>query len=98
MQPRNKFGSCLLGLSLALTTMASAVDLIPLGSTWNYFLGTQEASSPTTAWRQIVFDDSGWQTGGAPIGYDTGGTPGTAPIVTLLPDPRTAGNPSWTST
>ena len=86
-----------LALLLALGTSVQSADLIPLGSSWPYFLGLQEASSPTEAWRQIGFDDSAWPNGVAPIGYDTGGTPGTAPIVTLLPDPRVAGNPSWTS-
>jgi hypothetical protein len=76
---------------------AQAVDLIPLGSSWKYFLGTEAPSDPGHAWRLAGFDDAAWPVGIAPIGYDTGGTPGTAPIVTLLPDPRVAGNPVWTS-
>src|SRR5688572_14574244 len=76
---------------------AQAADLIPLGSSWKYVLGTQEASNPTNAWRQIIFNDAAWSLGAAPIGYDTGGTPGTAPIATVTPDPRTAGNPVWNS-
>ncbi|HTD68049.1 MAG TPA: CotH kinase family protein, partial [Candidatus Limnocylindria bacterium] len=87
----------LTSLLVAAAASIQAADLIPLGSAWKYILGTQEASTPTDAWRQIVFNDSTWSVGGAPIGYDTGGTPGTAPIVTLLPDPRTAGNPIWNS-
>jgi len=46
------------------------VTLISDGSEWNYFQGTQEASTPdTTDWRQFGFDDSSWQTGATPIGW-----------------------------
>lgn len=52
--------------------------LIEAGATWRYFKGTQEASQPTTAWREPTFNDTGWATGALPIGYDPGlafGTP-----------------------
>src|SRR5215213_3464892 len=98
MQKRIKFGWLIFACWLVLTASAPAVALIPLGSTWRYFLGVSEASSPTNTWRQIIYGDNAFSSGGAPIGYDTGGTPGTAPIVTVLPDPRTAGNPVWNST
>lgn len=81
-----------------LATSAPAADLIPLGSSWKYFLGTQPPSDPGYAWRAVGFDDSAWASGPAPIGYDVGNTPGTAPIATLLPDPSVTGNPVWTST
>ncbi|MBM3848380.1 MAG: hypothetical protein FJ405_19105, partial [Verrucomicrobia bacterium] len=29
-------------------------------ATWRVFKGTQEASTPTTAWRAINFDDRSW--------------------------------------
>jgi len=46
------------------------IILIPDGSEWKYFEGTQEASTPdTTEWRQFEFDDSLWETGPAPIGW-----------------------------
>jgi hypothetical protein len=38
-------------------------------STWRYFKGTSEASTPVTAWRERAFDDSTWLSGVAPIGY-----------------------------
>src|SRR5688572_15963689 len=81
-----------------LASSAPAADLIPLGSSWRYFLGTQPPSDPGHAWRAVGFDDAAWATGPAPIGYDTGNTPGTAPIATLLPNPNVTGNPVWTST
>lgn len=83
---------------LAAAAPLQAADLIPLGSSWKYVLGTQEASTPVDAWRAVSYSDAAWLSGVGPLGYDTGGTPGTAPIATTLPDPRTAGNPAWNST
>jgi hypothetical protein len=45
------------------------VDLLPAGSSWRYFKGTAEPSTPTAAWRARTFDDSSWQVGTTPIGY-----------------------------
>ncbi|MBN1673692.1 MAG: hypothetical protein JXR37_21775 [Kiritimatiellae bacterium] len=42
------------------------------GATWKYRKGTAEASRPSTAWRSVGFDDSGWASGPAPIGYGAG--------------------------
>src|SRR5262245_23337671 len=56
------------------------VELVAAGSTWSYFKGTREASSPTSAWRQLEFDDSGWSEGRASLGY------GETFIVTPLAD------------
>lgn len=56
------------------------LTLLPSGSTWRYFKGTSEASSPPSAWRAPGFDDSAWPSGGAPLGY------GETFIVTPLPD------------
>ena len=98
MQTKSKFNWLLAALLLVPATSVRAADLIPLGSSWKFFLGTNEASSPMTAWRQVAYNDSAWAVGLGPIGYDTGGTPGTDPIATLLPDPRTVGNPVWTNT
>lgn len=45
---------------------------------WKYRLGSAEASTPTNAWRAIVFDDSSWTAGATgPIGFDNNNTPGT---------------------
>ncbi len=44
--------------------------LIETQSTWRYFKGLAEASSPTTEWRKLSFDDRNWLSGRAPIGYD----------------------------
>jgi hypothetical protein len=55
--------------------------LINSASTWRYFKGTSEASSPTTLWRQITFNDANWLSGRAPIGYDP-----SLPLGTILSD------------
>jgi len=61
------------------------IKLIPDGSEWKYFKGTQEASSPdTTEWRESGFDDSLWETGPTPIGW---GEP-TSFLGTTLADMR----------
>ncbi len=51
-------------------------------SDWRYFKGTQEPSSPVTAWREAGFDDSSWLMGSAPIGF------GENFIATRLDDMR----------
>ena len=85
----------LLALFSSLLPRADAAVLVTNGASWKYFIGTQEASTPINAWRQIGFDDGSWQSGFAPIGYpsdppnDPGGYEGT--IRTTLPT-STAGN------
>lgn len=64
----NRFG--VLIISILTAVAAQAADLIPLGSSWKYVLGTQEASNPIQAWRQIVFNDAAWLAGAGPLGYD----------------------------
>ncbi|MEW6237304.1 MAG: lamin tail domain-containing protein [Candidatus Omnitrophota bacterium] len=58
------------------------VDLVPDLSTWKYFKGRSEPSTPASAWRELNFDDSGWEEGTAPIGY------GEEIIATVLSDMR----------
>ena len=55
--------------------------LIAERSTWKYRKGTAEASSPISAWRGLSFNDSGWASGLAPVGYD-----GDLTMGTPLPD------------
>lgn len=86
MRKKVMFDWCFAAWMLASAVSVQAAELVPLGSMWKYRLGTQDASSPADAWRQIVFDDSAWDSGGAPIGYDWQGTPGTTPIVTVTPN------------
>lgn len=50
----------------------SSQALISDHSEWRYFKGTREASNPRPTWRSVVFDDSNWLIGTAPIGYGEG--------------------------
>ncbi len=53
--------------------------LINNGSSWKYRKGTNEASSPTSAWRANGFaEDITWLNGTGPIGYDSSLAMGTA--------------------
>ncbi|MBN1669898.1 MAG: PQQ-binding-like beta-propeller repeat protein [Kiritimatiellae bacterium] len=36
---------------------------------WRFKKGIAEASTPASVWRNLAFDDSGWDTGDAPFGY-----------------------------
>jgi hypothetical protein len=79
---------------LMLAGSAPAAQLFNFGTNWSYFLGTTEASTPTSAWRSNNFNDSSWLSGPTPIGYaapanDPGGYEAT--IRTTLPT-STAGN------
>ena len=57
------------------TARAQDVTLIPKGAVWRWRKGTNEVSSPTTAWRQPGFNDASWLTGSMPFQYKfTGGT------------------------
>lgn len=48
---------------------AQTTTLIASNSTWRFFKGTSEASSPATAWRALDFNDASWLTGAGAIGY-----------------------------
>ncbi len=55
---------------------------VEVGDTWRWFKGTEEASNPTTDWRQIAFDDGSWLSGATGIGY------GDGPYATTITDMR----------
>jgi hypothetical protein len=71
MPAKPQFTTFIASLYLALASSAQATDLIPLGSSWKYRVGTQLASNPADAWRSNAFNDVSWSSGAAPIGYDT---------------------------
>jgi hypothetical protein len=54
--------------------------IIAVGEEWRYKKGTEEFSSPISAWRQVSFDDASWTPGVTGIGY------GESYLTTLLPD------------
>ncbi len=66
---------CLLGCLFPLH--AEQIILIPSGSQWKYFKGTQSPSIHPIFWRQTSFDDSSWNMGVAPFYYGGNITTGT---------------------
>jgi hypothetical protein len=63
--------------SLNGSPVSQTLLLLADHSTWKYRKGTNEASSPTTTWRQPGFDDSAWTSGRTPVGYDPSLSMGT---------------------
>jgi hypothetical protein len=56
--------------------------IVPTGSVWKYL---DDGSDQGTAWRARTFDDTGWASGPAPLGY---GDPDLATVVSYGPDPN----------
>ena len=55
--------------------------LVSADSTWKFFKGYSEASTPdATAWRQLSFDDSAWATSQAAFYYEN--NPGSSTAYT----------------
>ena len=85
-QPSNTHTICymfrftsLLYLMLLSPLLAGASTLIDTNSTWKYFEGFSDASSPdTTAWRANGFDDSSWSIGQSAFYYENQPTSQTA--------------------
>ncbi len=48
---------------------STSETLVSSNSTWRFFRGTNEASTPPTEWRTNTFDDSTWESGPAPFYY-----------------------------
>jgi hypothetical protein len=64
----------LLGWMLSLPASAQPQTLISFDSTWRYRKGTNEVSTPTSAWRTNGFDDAIWTPSSAPFSYGTNAT------------------------
>jgi hypothetical protein len=75
--------SALVFLSALLAWISSAsaeLVLVPKNSVWKYL---DNGSNQGTAWRQPEFNDSGWASGAAPLGYGDGDE---ATVVSFGPD------------
>ncbi|MEI9959605.1 MAG: CotH kinase family protein [Limisphaerales bacterium] len=57
-------------LAVVMAFSAHGKPFFSTNSTWKYFKGTSEASSPDTVWRNIGFDDSAWLAGAAPFYFE----------------------------
>ena len=51
------------------TTTGTTDAVVPLGSTWSYL---DDGTDQGTAWRESDFDDSGWESGPAQLGFGEG--------------------------
>lgn len=54
---------------LLSVSVCSAITIIPQGSTWKY---SDNGVDLLTAWRDSVFNDAGWSSGNAQLGYGEG--------------------------
>ncbi|MCP5056481.1 MAG: hypothetical protein GY937_07100 [bacterium] len=61
---------------------SGAAVLVPAGSTWSYL---DDGSDQGTAWRDPLFDDTGWAIGPAELGYGDGGE---STVLGYGPDPN----------
>jgi acid phosphatase type 7 len=75
--------SLLLAMLMAWSLPALAADstLVPAGAVWKYL---DDGSNQGTAWRAPSFDDRGWRSGPAPLGYGDGDE---ATVLGYGPDP-----------
>ena len=53
--------------ALTVPRLANGIDLVKEGVVFKYHKGTQEASSPRTAWTKIDFSDTRWLSGQIPF-------------------------------
>ena len=66
----------------SLLSAQAQQTVIPTGSTWRYFKGVTEASSPIDAWRAPAFNDAAWPTGLAPFHYGQNAVGGDDDVFT----------------
>ena len=68
---------CIVLFITGVNTVAGQT-LIPKGSVWKYL---DDGSNQDTAWKEVGFNDSGWESGPAILGY---GTISAGPVSTTL--------------
>jgi uncharacterized protein (DUF3820 family) len=69
---RSLLPALLLVLSSPAGELQAQQHLVDFGSTWSFFRGRMAPSEPPTAWRELGFDDSEWESGPTGIGYGDG--------------------------
>jgi hypothetical protein len=84
---RFKFSARWMMVWLVLAMPVHAAEIFNYGSTWRYFLGVREASTPDrAAWRAPGFDDSTWPGGPAAFGYaNPPNSPAEENLATVFP-------------
>ncbi len=73
----------------AMPALPTEQVLIPAAAVWRY---RDDGSDQGTAWQQPGFDDSGWQSGPAQLGYGDGDE---ATVVSFGPDPLQKHVTTW---
>lgn len=74
-------GCVLLGLLLAVFALrGDEVALVRVGDPWRYWRGTNEPSSPASAWREVNFDDTAWSSGRSGFSYYASGQYEATPL------------------
>jgi Polysaccharide lyase len=84
---------CLVALLISFNVY-SQTTLFPFGSTWKYL---DNGSDQGTAWRAVVFNDAGWKSGVAPLGFGDGDevtVTNKAPITTYFRKVVSISNPA----
>ncbi len=67
--PSGQSGEWTFGANVALPANGSRIALVPFGSTWRYL---DDGSDQGAAWIEPGFNDSGWSSGAAELGYGDG--------------------------
>ena len=76
----NAFNATGNGAIWTYTLQMPRATLVATNSLWRYFKGLSEASSPSTAWRLLSFNDTAWPT--APAAFYYGPDPYTGTYLT----------------
>ncbi|MGC3959053.1 MAG: hypothetical protein QM813_14255, partial [Verrucomicrobiota bacterium] len=63
-------------------TLQAQETVLSNGATWRWRKGTNEVSTPTTAWRTNGFNDAAWPTGNAPFHYGANASGGDDALLT----------------
>jgi len=74
---------------LVPATGSSATILVPEGAVWQFL---DDGSSPVPEWTSVAFDDSGWSSGPAPLGFGDGDE---ATVVSYGPDSANKHITTW---
>ncbi len=68
--PSNTIAALLIYLFCLILINPTAADtLVPAGSVWKYL---DNGSNQGTAWKEMIFDETGWKSGAAQLGYGDG--------------------------
>jgi hypothetical protein len=82
----NSFNAVGAGATWSYTLTVQPTILIPSNTVWRFVPGTNDASSPIQAWRDMAFNDSSWSNSATPFYYGDPYTNTTTGVGTFLSD------------